>query len=1199
MSHHKHNLHTSEDFRPSLSDLASESYPIDDLIARLQSDHPHSQVTGASGGLQAALLADISRRTARPVVVVTQSADAAQDMARDLSLFVSSETEEDLEDEVVLFPEYDVGPYHQASADRKLTLARLRTVWKLTRERPPRFVVTSIRAAMRKTMPADAMRSWTHCIQIGGEWTNDKLRRVLTECGFSEVTLVEDAGTFAIRGDVVDIFSPSSPLPVRLERWGDDVAEMRTFDPKTQRTQSDVTRLDVFPIRTEVLTKETVKVAKDKLRALGSDRHVPSKTMTAITSDLDAGLHFVGIDAMLPAFYESLGHLFEYLPSNTLYVLNEPDALVSQAIELEEKRRAEFDESLQHHQLSFPYQEHYLGAAHVVETLRSSARLEFRRVAIHTPDSPLPLAADDASFTFLARTNTDIIQLRKRHNSVEETMEWLQDDLDFWKRRFGRLCFACRTRGQIERLEALLKRIGEDPIILEPPIDVTEPVPPPAGVIEIYHGEISEGFRSELLSLAVISGHEIFGNRGVSATKSSFIEHASISHFRDLSPGDLVVHLDFGIGRYQGLIRLEVAGIANDFLHIEYAGGDKLYLPVFRLGRVQKYIGSPDSVRLDKLGGTSWQKTKDKVKANIRDIAEDLLKLYAERELRKGYAFSPPDEMYREFEAAFPFEETPDQAQAIEDVLADMQRPRPMDRLVCGDVGFGKTEVAIRAAMKAALDGKQVAVLVPTTILCEQHLVSFRKRCEPFGVRCESLNRFRTKKETRDILEATRQGKIDILIGTHRLLGKSVEFRDLRLLVVDEEQRFGVTHKEQIKTLRSNIDCLTLTATPIPRTLQMSLLGIRDLSIIATPPHDRLAVRTHLARFNDSIVREAVMRELSRGGQVFFVHNRVQTIEEMREHLSELVPEARVKVAHGQMNENKLEEVMVSYVRGETNVLLASSIIESGLDIPNANTIIINRADMFGLSQLYQLRGRVGRGKERAYAYLLIPAKEKLNAEAEKRLEVIQTHTDLGSGFQVATYDLEIRGAGNLLSDNQSGHVAAVGLDLYNELLEETIHDLRGQLVDTDVEPEVNLRLEAYIPDTYIEATSLRLMFYKRFSLARTTDELFDTYGELCDRFGEAPQPVLNLRDVVDLKIRLRELRADKLDVGPSALQIDLNPTTNLNPKKVLEFIEVTRGKLRLTADMKLIYSLSPAESAEPIGVARGLLDTLAGLTTD
>jgi transcription-repair coupling factor (superfamily II helicase) len=1186
-------LHTPEVNRPGKQDFVSESYPIDDLITQLREPNAHVQVTGVSAGLKAALLADLSRRVQRPLLIVTADSEGARNLTRDLGLFVSRQLEELLKDDVVLFPEFDVGPYHQASADRKLTLARTHALWALTRPIPPRFLVTSIRACMRKSIPVESMKKWSMTLSIGGEWDNTRLREAFTTCGFSEVTLVEDPATYAIRGDVVDVFSPAHEDPIRIERWGDDIAEMRTFDVKTQRTRSSVERCDIFPARTEVLNAETIRKARVRIRALGSALHVPSKTMSSTIADLDAGLHFVGIDSLLPAFYEGLNDIFDYLPENFLLVVDEPDLVISQAQDLEEKRRVEHAQTVEDQELAFGYEDHYRESASALQFLGDAKRVEFRRIAIETADSPLPLAPEGHSHAFTARPNSDIVQLRKRHNSVEETMEWLQDDLDFWKQRFGRICFACRTRGQIERLESLLKRIGEDPLILEPPIDVTEPVPPPAGVIEIYHGEISEGFRSELLSLAVISGHEIFGNRGVSATTASFTEHAAISHFRDLTPGDFVVHLDFGIGRYQGLVRLEVAGIANDFLHLEYAGSDKLYLPVYRLGRVQKYIGSPNGVRLDKLGGTNWQKTKDKVKSQIRDIAQDLLQLYAERELRKGHAFSPPDESYFEFEAAFPFEETPDQARAIQEVLDDMMRPRPMDRLVCGDVGFGKTEVAIRAAMKAALDGKQTAVLVPTTILCEQHLVSFRKRCEPFGVRVESLNRFRTTKESKDIIEATRHGKVDILIGTHRLLGKSVEFRDLRLLVVDEEQRFGVTHKEQIKQMRANIDCLTLTATPIPRTLQMSLLGIRDLSIIATPPHDRLSVRTHLARFNDGIIREAIIRELSRGGQVFFVHNRVQTIEEMREHISDLVPEARVRVAHGQMNENKLEEVMVAYVRGETNVLLASTIIESGLDIPNANTIIINRADMFGLSQLYQLRGRVGRGKERAYAYMLIPAKDKLNKDAEKRLEVIQTHTELGSGFQVATYDLEIRGSGNLLSDDQSGHVSAVGLDLYNELLEETVNDLRGTLHENDVEPEVNLRIEAYIPDDYIEATSLRLMFYKRFSLARTMDELFDTFGELCDRFGQAPQPVLNLKAVVELKIRLRGLKAEKLDVGPSAMQIDLNPSTPLNPRKVLDYIEITRGKLRLTADMKLIYTLSPAESADPIGTAHGLLETL------
>ena len=492
--------------------------------------------------------------------------------------------------------------------------------------------------------------------------------------------------------------------------------------------------------------------------------------------------------------------------------------------------------------------------------------------------------------------------------------------------------------------------------------------------------------------------------------------------------------------------------------------------------------------------------------------------------------------------------------------------------------------------------GRQVAVLVPTTILCEQHIVSFRKRVEEFGVRVEGLSRFRTTKQTRQILAHAAEGKVDILIGTHRLLSEDVEFRDLGLLIVDEEQRFGVQAKERIKKMKANVDVVTLSATPIPRTLQMSLLGIRDLSIIATPPHDRLAVRTHVARFNDALIREAIVREISRGGQVFFVHNRVATIEEMGQHLQKIVPEARISVAHGQMGEKELEDVMYQYIQGETHVLLCSAIIESGLDIPNANTIIINRADMFGLSQLYQLRGRVGRGKERAFAYLLIPARTTLKADAEKRLEVIQTHTELGSGFQVATYDLEIRGSGSLLGEDQSGHVAAVGLDLYTELLEEAITEMRGEEYDEEIEPEVNVAVEAFIPDDYIQATSLRLMFYKRFSLARTEDELFDTFGELGDRFGEAPPQVMNLREVIRLKIGLRELRAPRLDVGPSTISVTLDSKTTVRPDRLLEWLRETRGRVRLTKDMKVVWSLLPDESAKPLESARGLVAQLRSL---
>jgi transcription-repair coupling factor (superfamily II helicase) len=1043
-------------------------------------------------------------------------------------------------------------------------------------------------------LPAQDLRDLSQTWKVGSVLTNEHIRTHLAQCAYLEVPVVEDPGTFAIRGDIVDVFSPGHRQPIRLERWGDDVSELRSFDPVTQRTVGLVDALHTFPVREEILSDRHIKQAKDAVRQLGSDLHIPSRSVAQVTQELDSRMHFVGIDALLPAFYPELSDVLSHLPSNTIMVLVDPDSVESSADQLEETRRAEHAERTAEHDLCFPFEAHYLNQTELESRLQHFPQIHQHRLLLETSTHSIPDVLE-----FKVRQNTDIVQLRKRTGNLEETVRQLLPDIDQWRQMYGRICFVCRTRGQVDRLEALLRTLGEDSMVLDPPVDVTEPIPAPAGVIEIYQGDLSDGFRSELLSIALVSGHDLFGNRGVTtaSTTTSVMEHAAISHFRDLNAGDLVVHLDFGIGRYQGLTRLEVMGVSNEFLLIEYAGTDKLYIPIYRLGRIQKYIGATEGIRVDKLGGTSWQKTKEKVKANIREIAGDLLKLYAERELRKGFAFSEPDESFREFEDAFPFEETIDQAKAIEEVLSDMCRTRPMDRLVCGDVGFGKTEVAIRAAMKAALDGRQTAVLVPTTILCEQHLISFRRRCEPFGVRVEALSRFRTAKETKEIMEAAKAGKIDILIGTHRLLSKSLEFRDLRLLVVDEEQRFGVTHKEKIKQMRANLDCLTLTATPIPRTLQMSLLGIRDLSVIATPPHDRLPVRTHLAKFNDALIREAILRELNRGGQVFFVHNRVNTIGEMYEHLAKIVPEARITIAHGQMPENELEDVMVSYIQGDTNVLLASSIIESGLDIPNANTILINRADMFGLAQLYQLRGRVGRGKERAYAYLLIPARQKVTDDAEKRLEVIQTYTELGSGFQVATYDLEIRGAGNLLSDDQSGHVAAVGLDLYNELLEEAISEIRGSVQETDVEPEVNIPLEAYLPDTYIPATSIRLMFYKRFSLSRTMDELFETFGEMTDRFGEPPTEVLHLRDVIGIKVRLRAIKSSRLDIGPSSIRLDLLHDTPIQPKKLLDFIQTTRGKLKITSEMKLIYSLTPDESATPLKSCDGLLETLERLT--
>jgi transcription-repair coupling factor (superfamily II helicase) len=1183
----------------------SSSYPMAELVAALEQGRPHLQILGATGSLKACVLADLSRRLERPLVVLTPSAADARTLSSDLSLFASGVIEEDaaFSDRVAHYPEFDVGPFHNASPERKLTMQRLSTLHELLASKPPRYTIAPVQAAMRKTLPVETMLRHARHLSVGDEVGNLELRGLLSEAGYTEVPVVEDPGTFAIRGDIVDVFVPGRRHPLRVERWGDEISEIRTFNAETQRTVDELAHCSVFPVRQEILDEQSVELARDRLRQLGDALQLPSRQVREIIADLQAGLHFIGIEALLPALHPQGDDLLDYVPSDALVVVVDPDTVVDEATTLIDNRRQERERAVENGELVFEMQHYYRGAEALVDWVGARPdRLEIRRVAMQPAEGELAfsLPGADDSFEFRARPNTDVVRLRKEKRGVEQTVRQLVEHIEAWKQRYGRICFACRTAGQADRLVSLLNTFGEDAIALDPPIDVTEPVPPPADLIEVYKGDLSGGFRSEHLGLCLVSGPEVFGQRVATYAPKSVTEHAEITHFRDLSPGDHVVHVDFGIGKYHGLTHLDVEGVGNDFLQLEYADGDKLYIPVYRLGRVQKYIGKAvDRVRLDKMGGSRWERTKEQVKEQIRAIAGDLLKLYAEREMARGHAFSPADDYYREFEADFPFEETPDQARAIDETLSDMVSERPMDRLICGDVGFGKTEVAMRAAMKAAMDGKQVAVLVPTTILCEQHRISFRQRCEAFGVRVEALSRFRSTSQANDIVADTKAGKVDILIGTHRLLSGDIEFRDLGLLVVDEEQRFGVKHKEKIKELRTDIDVLTLTATPIPRTLQMSLLGIRDLSIIATPPHNRLAVRTHVAKFSDSIIREAIMREISRGGQVFFVHNRVKTIDEMAQHIDELVPEARIAVGHGQMSETKLEEVMLSYIEGDTNVLVCSSIIESGLDIPNANTIVVNRADLFGLSQLYQLRGRVGRGAERAYAYLLIPKRRTLPKDAQARLEVIQTHTELGSGFQVATYDLEIRGAGSLLGDDQSGHVQAVGLDLYTELLEETINDLRGREGDADIEPEVNLPVEAYIPSDYIEATSLRLMFYKRFSLARSREELFEIYEELADRFGQPPEPVRNLRGVIAVKAACRQLRATRLDTGPSAISVELDESTTLAPEKVIELVHDSRGRLRITDDMKLIYSLKPDESARPLETTRAFVEKLLTYRAD
>jgi transcription-repair coupling factor (superfamily II helicase) len=689
-------------------------------------------------------------------------------------------------------------------------------------------------------------------------------------------------------------------------------------------------------------------------------------------------------------------------------------------------------------------------------------------------------------------------------------------------------------------------------------------------------GRLSAGFSWPVLSLVVITDEEIFGSK-VHRPKAVRSKAAPfLSTFKELKPGDFVVHTDYGVGEYQGLSHITVDGFETDFLTLRYEPDAKLHVPLSALDKVQKYIGAEGAQpKVDRLGAPTWARTKERVKKDILQMAQELVKIYAAREAMHRPPLGPPDNLYREFESAFPYEETPDQEAAIEDVLGDMQKERPMDRLVCGDVGFGKTEVALRAAFKAVEDGFQAAVIVPTTLLADQHFRTFSERVAPFSIRVDMMSRFRTKAEQKETLKGMKSGTVDIVIGTHRLLQKDIAFRNLGLLVIDEEHRFGVKHKERIKEFKKLVDVLTLTATPIPRTLHMSLAGIRDLSIIQTPPLDRQAIQVILARFGKRVIREAIVKEIERGGQVFFVQNRVQGIERMAATIQNLVPEARIGVAHGQMKEDEIEEVMAKFVAGSLNVLVTTTIIESGIDIPNANTIIINHADRFGLAQLYQIKGRVGRSRQKAYAYLLTPADEALSDVARTRLRAIQELSELGAGFRIAAQDLETRGAGNLLGKQQSGHIAAVGIDLYTQMMEDAMAELRGEESAGEPDTQINLRASAFIPESYIGDMSLRLAAYKEISSAGDESEVSLIAADLRDRYGPLPEPAENLLTIMSVKILAKAAMVSRIDGGARAVTITFSEDARISPDKIMALLKRNQGRIKLIPEFTLQLAIA------------------------
>lgn len=1165
----------TDDLRALLDEeraLSAIRYPLEEAVARLR-DTGRLRLTGASGPWLGLVLGDLALALERPMAVVLPGNREARSLATALRALGADGERRSAH----WLPAPDVSPYAGAAPDRGVAMQRLGALRAAGTLGAGDFLVTSAAGWARRGVPFAALAERSMTLEVEAELDVDALQRMLLEGGYVSVGLVEDPGTFSIRGGLIDLFCPDWAQPVRVDLYGDLIESIRVFDPADQRSRDSLEQVSLGPVREEILAPATLERARRRLVELGDRLKLPSRKVQALVQELEEGRRVFGIEGLLPAFHERLLPVEASLPEGTVRVIVEPGR-VHEAIEsLHQQHVREFERERDAGELVFAAEEFVLSAAEALQPVSGTPWIEA---------AGLTEGEAGEAVCFPALDNGELSRLRRQHpdgGGLDETVRTLAR----WREWAGRMVFFCGTRGGAMRLASLLEQDeGVQAPILDGPFDPAAPGSPPCMRYEIRVAELDAGFRSPSRGLVVVTDREVFGRAARRAGAAVVQEAAAIASFKELLVGDLVVHVDHGVGRYQGLERMDVGGYENDFLTLEYADGDRLFLPVHRLDRVQRYVGSQTFTRLDRLGGTGWERTREKVRRQLADVAGELIRIQAERAARVGRAFSAPDDVYRQFEAAFPHAETPHQAQAIEEVLADMQGERPMDRLLCGDVGFGKTEVAMRAACKAVVDGAQVAVLVPTTVLAEQHLKSFRARFEGFPVRVEGLSRFRSAGASREILEDVASGKVDIVIGTHRLLSKDIVFADLGLLIIDEEQRFGVTHKERIKSLRSTVDVLTMTATPIPRTLEMSLLGIRDLSVIMTPPPGRLAVRTHLARFRETVVREGMEREFARGGQVFFVHNRVDSIHAVAAELQRMVPEARIAIGHAQLPDGELEQVMLRFLTGEANVLLSTTIIESGIDIPTANTIFIHHADTFGLAQLHQLRGRVGRSSERGYCYVLVDNPARLADDARRRLEVLQQHTELGVGLQIAQHDLDIRGAGSLLGRDQSGHVEAIGFELYAELLQEAVAELRGQPVERDAEPEVKLPVTAYIPEDYVADVGQRLAFYKRFSGADDEPALHDTFAELEDRYGPAPEPVRSLRDVVALKVLMRRIRAVRIEAGPKAIVIDLPQDTHLDPDRVIELITASRGQWEFRPEMRLIRHLKGKDAEAIVAVA-------------
>ncbi len=1157
--------------RKTLISTFLESAPFRTLLSELRSGRTALCASGLTLSARALFLTALNQELQRPVAIICRSNSELEQLENDINFFLTASGRQRA-GRVLTIPASEVDPYGELSPHPEIEQRRAITLDALARG-DGEILIIPVKALIERIPSPREILNLSLKLKVGEDSLLEEIVEMLEAIGYLREEPVTEVGTYSMRGGILDVFSPGSEQPFRIEFFGDTIESLRSFDPETQRSTARLDTVRIHPMRTQAIRSEDLKRLCVRLqKQFAQEQH--KDDLRRITDRASAGEFFDGWEYLIPLVTEPSSSIFDYL-KNPLIVVDEPSEIEEILQQFYKKMDERYQTCQESGILALEPSRFFMNAESLKMRLGHRQRVELRSLGIDFLQTDEEFAGLERLYLFPVdhsqyehRMRTQLT--RKFHSNIPE----LAEELKLKSQRGTHNIIVAHSLGVAERIVELL-RDYEVRAELRPDLHMATEAD--RNIVTV--GRLTSGIEAPEAGLHILVESDIYdeANAAVAIRQAKKRSRQSLksflSDFRDLKIGDYVVHVDHGIGQFQGLQQIAVnAETKREFMLLTYADGAKLFVPVERLDLVQKYSSSEGLAQpsLDKLGGVSWQKTKTRVKAALRDMAEELLKLYAERKLVKRKPFTEDTAWQHEFEDAFEFQLTPDQEAAIGDIKADLHSETPMDRLLCGDVGFGKTEVAMRAAFKAIVDSKQVAVLAPTTVLAYQHYKTFQKRFASFPVNIELLSRFRSPKEQKETLKKLDEGRVDILVGTHRILSKDVKFKDLGLLIIDEEQRFGVAHKERLKQMRRRVDVLTMSATPIPRTLNMSLVGLRDMSIIETPPSDRLSVQTHVVQFSEAVIKTAVELELQRGGQVFFVHNRVETIYTMAELIRRLVPGLRIGVAHGQMGEDQLEDIMLKFIEHELDILVTTTIIENGIDIPLANTIIIDRADNYGLSQLYQLRGRVGRSNRRAYAYLLIPSEKTLTPIARKRLSAIREFSDLGSGFRIAALDLELRGAGNLLGAEQSGQIEAVGFDLYCQMLERTVQELRGEEIEEEITSNINLGVDVRIPDDYISDIGQRLRTYKRISAATTESEIAAIREELEDRYGPKPESLENLFRFARLRSIAQAIGILSIDFEGGQLVVKVTEKSKIDPDVFIEMVSTENASFSPSGILKV-----------------------------